>query len=450
MPTKRQLTPPRKAVIDILCAWEDSGKPIDLFFNREANSLERQDRGMVKSILYGVLRQRDYLDHIIGRFSSHPLNKMKPLTLNTLRVGAFQLLFLDRIPESAAVNETVQALKKARQPQWLVRFVNGMLRNIARQREKLTVPDSLEPGAEPILNHPKWLCDRWLNEFGQQTMEEICRWNNTEPPLTVRVNTGQTDLASFSKLLTAAGIDHQPGRYSPNSLVITTHTGPVDRLPGYKQGLFQVQDEAAQLATLLFSPFLKGQRILDCCAGLGGKTSNLAQLLTNDNQLIAVEPDARRCRLLRDNLERLRLEHRVDIRETDLQRFAHSSPQPFDAILIDAPCSGTGVIRRQPDIRWNRQQTDLQDYQALQVDLLVQAAALLAPGGRLVYATCSLEQEENQEVINKFLHLHSGCKVVNAATLLPEAAGALVDDSGFFRPHPAKGLDGFFGCALCS
>lgn len=450
IPTMNQPTPPRKAVIDILCAWENSGKPVDLFFTREATSLAHHDRAMVKTILYGVLRQRDYLDHIIGRFSSHPLSKMKPLTLNTLRVGVFQLLLLDRIPESAAVNETVRALKKARQPQWLVRFVNGVLRNVARQKQKLPAPNDLDHGAESILNHPKWLHERWLNHFGRDTMVQICRCNNQEPPLTLKVNSGQTDRTSFSKLLTAAGIQHRPGRYSPDSLVITGHSGPVDRLPGYDQGLFQVQDEAAQLATLLFPPFSKGQRILDGCAGLGGKTSNLAQMLTNGNHLIAVEPDARRCRLLRDNLKRLRLDHKVDIRETNLQRFAQSAPELFEAILIDAPCSGTGVIRRQPDIRWNRQQRDLQGYQALQIDLLVQAASLLLPGGRLVYATCSLEQEENQEVIEAFIRLQPAFRVVSAVALLPEAADELVDHTGYFRSHPANGLDGFFGCALSS
>lgn len=439
---------PRKAVIDILCAWEVSGKPVDLFFNREAALLPAQDRGMVKTILYGVLRQRDYLDHIISRFSSHPLNKMKALTLNTLRVGVFQLLLLDRVPESAAVNETVRALKKSRQPQWLVRFVNGVLRNVARQKEKLPSPDTLARGTKPILNHPKWLQDRWQGQFSSETMEQICRYNNCEPPLTLRVNRNKTDRDSFSRLLTAASIAHQPGRYSPNSLTIKDHTGPVDRLPGYDQGLFQVQDEAAQLATLLFPPFSRGQRILDGCAGLGGKTCGLAQLLNSSSQLIAVEPDSRRTRLLRDNLTRLQLNALVDIRENTLQQFAQNSPDPFDAILIDAPCSGTGVIRRQPDIRWNRKPEDLPAYQALQLDLLDLAASLLAPGGSLVYATCSLEQEENQEVIHKFLTIHPRFRVINAADRLPGEARTLVDEAGYFRPHPANGLDGFFGCAL--
>lgn len=448
MPKKIEQTQPRKAVIDILCAWEDSGKPVDPFFNREAALLSPQDRGMVKTILYGVLRQRDYLDHIINRFSSHPLNKMKALTLNTLRVGVFQLLLLDRIPESAAVNETVRALKKSRQPQWLVRFVNGVLRNIARQKDKLPGPDTLADGTKAILNHPQWLKDRWQNHFGPETMEQICRNNNLEPPLTLRINTEQTDRASFSRLLTEKSVSHQPGRYCQNSLIIKNHTGPVDRLPGYDQGLFHVQDEAAQLATLLFPPFSRGQRILDGCAGLGGKTCSLAQLLSSSNQLIAVEPDSRRTRLLHDNLKRLQLDSMVDKRETTLQQFAQSSPDPFDAILIDAPCSGTGVIRRQPDIRWNRKPEDLQDYQTLQLDLLSLAASLLVPGGSLVYATCSLEQEENTEVIDKFLTLQPHFKVVNAADRLPRAARVLVDDSGYFRSHPANGLDGFFGCAL--
>ena len=442
------LSNPRAAAVEVLCLWATTHNSIDLLFHAALADLADIDRGLVKTLIYGVLRQKEYLDAIIRKFSRHPLAKMKPRTLMTLRIGVYQLLFLNRIPESAAVNTTVNTLKAAGQPAWLIGFANGILRTVARSRTTLPTPEQMAQGELPVLNHPAWLTERWRTQFGPEKTRAICAINNTEPPLSLRVNSRRTSRSALRALLEKSGIIAQNGFYSPVALGIETFPGGILSLPGYDQGHFQVQDEAAQLATMLIGPLPGRCHILDGCAGLGGKTSHLAELLPYDGSVVAIEPDTRRYGLLRENLKRLGLSEQVRCVRTDLQRYAATQPQPFDVILIDAPCSGTGVIRRQPDIRWNRQPADLAQYQQTQLQLLAIAASLLQKGGTLVYATCSLEPEENQEVIRTFLKQHSQFTVDNVASLLPEAARRLVDKDGFFHPSPVDGLDGFFAARL--
>ena len=438
----------RAAALQVLCRAEQSNKPIDASIRRYAEKLSPADRQLLVNIVYGVLRNRDYLDFIAGRFSRHPLRGMKDRTRNALRIGIYQLLFLSRIPASAAVNETVAALKAYKQPRWLIGFVNGVLRNISRNAATLPRPDQATLKGRPILNHPSWLVKRWQARYGRDQTLEICRHNNRPPRLVLRVNRERTDLSSLMHGFQEQGIDVEPGRFAPDSLVLPGFTGAVTTLPGFAEGFFQVQDQAAQLIVPLFGPIPSGARLLDACAGLGGKTTHLAALMPEGRELVAVEPEARRFTLLQENLRRLHVEQRVCCRHCSLQDYAQRHRGHFWGILIDAPCSGTGVIGRHPDIRWNRQPGDLRRYQRQQRALLDQAAALLTPGGVLVYATCSLEGEENEEVIFRFLRDHPGYELDDCRLYLPEQARSLVTEHGFFATTPAQGLDGFFAARL--
>jgi 16S rRNA (cytosine967-C5)-methyltransferase len=413
-----------------------------------ASPLSAQDRQLSVMLVQGVLRRLQYLDRVIAGFSRFPTAKMKPLTLMVLRVGVFQLLFLDRIPDSAAVNESVRVLREERQPRWLVSFANGVLRAIARNREGLPGPEEPDAQGAPILNHPEWLVRRWQEAYGRAQTVGICRANNGEPVLTLRVNTLQTTTAELAGKLKSYGCAVQPGRFAPDSLVLEKFAGPVTGLPGYAEGLFHVQDEAAQLVSPLLSPLAPGQRCLDACAGLGGKTCHLAQLLPEGAELLAVEPSPYRIRLLAQNLARLHLAGRVKQFQGRLEDFAAAPPGGFARILVDAPCSGTGVIGRHPDIRWNRKPEDLPAYQRQQLVLLELAGALLAPDGVLAYVTCSLEPEENQQVVSAFLRRHAEFILTDCRDFLPPAAAELVDPSGFFCPTPDRGLDGFFAARL--
>ena len=447
MPQKSQLSA-RAVAVEILCLWATTHDSIEMFFHGATQQLADIDRGLVKTLVYGVLRQKEYLDAIIRKFSRHPLRKMKPRTLMTLRIGIYQLLFLNRIPGSAAVNATVDTLKTAGQPSWLIGFVNGLLRNVVRQRNALPCPEEMMQTDVPIFNHPSWIIERWQHYFGMDKTRMICQVNAIEPPLMLRVNNRRTSRSVLFDLMGKSGITVQSGHYSPFSLHVKNFPGGISSLPAYSQGHFQVQDEAAQLASLLIGPLAIHSRVLDACAGLGGKTSHLIEMLPLCGSLIALEPDRRRFRLLQENLYRL---GHVEAAQTfciSLQGYAAANPQCFDAILVDAPCSGTGVIRRQPDIRWNRQPDDLSRYQKIQLELLRIAASLIKPDGVLVYSTCSLEPEENEDAIHLFLQSNPNFIVENAKVFLPESAHSLVDSSGFFHPTPDQGLDGFFAVRM--
>lgn len=436
---------PRKRAIDVLLAWQQSGLPLDQVFDasqQQAPLPDQRDVQLAMALVYGVLRWQGYLDHVLAGFSRHPLAKMKPLTLAALRVGAYQLLFMDRVPASAAINETVQALKAMKQPKWLTGFVNGVLRAVDRNREKGSPPSSREA---LFLSHPAWLITRWRQRYGDDTAEAICRVNNELPPLVLRVNARRTTRQEYLQMLIDAGIKAGSGSHAPDAVRLDGYRGQVADLPGYGEGFFQVQDEAAQLVTLLLGNLAPG-RYLDGCAGLGGKTSHLSQRLPPGSELVAVEPSAARLDKLRENLQRLGLI--ATVVEDELQRYARQGPLPFQGILIDAPCSGLGVIRRQPDIRWQRTEAALERYQKRQLELLHYAAAILAPGGALVYATCSTEPEENEEVIHSFLAAHPEFFVADAKKHLLPSAHALVNDDGCLRTLPHQGFDGFFAARL--
>ena len=375
---------------------------------------------------------------------------MKSRTIQALRVGIFQLFFLDRIPPSAAINETVQALKDMRQPKWLTGFVNGVLRSVERQRPDLPTPfNGKKLPDSAALSHPKWLINRWLERFGRPEAAAICRANNSVAPLSLRINTTRTTRNSILELLAAAEIEALKGRYSPLAVKLTGYNGPVVKIPGFSDGLFQVQDEAAQLVSMLLGPLRPNGIYLDGCAGLGGKTSHLAQILPPECQLFAVEPNPGRLQKLRENLERLHLGKAVHIVEEKIESLLPEMKQKFTGILIDAPCSGLGVIRRHPDIRWARSPEDLERYQGIQLAILASAARLLEPGGVLVYCTCSTEPEENQAAVESFLAAHPGFSLSDCRDFLPESGTEFVDAAGYFQTIPGRDdLDGFFAARL--
>jgi 16S rRNA (cytosine967-C5)-methyltransferase len=406
-----------------------------------------RDRHLTMALVYGVARWRPYLDWIAAKFSKQPLPNLHPLVRQALRIGLFQLVFLDRIPVSAAVNETVGALRLSKQPKWLAGFVNGVLRAACRVAAELPDPrrdDSSLP--EPVrFCHPEWLTSRWQKRYGREATRSLCHINNTPPRLCLRTNTRKNSTNDLLATLKQAGFRVEQGDYAPDALYLPDFQGEIHRIPGFAAGSFQVQDEAAQLVAYLLGPPRSGGIYLDGCAGLGGKTTHLTQLLLDDNMVMAIEPDTMRARLLAENIARLDCTDRVECHRSTLQELLPAQQGRFAGVLIDAPCSGLGVIRRHPDIRWNRTEADLPRYQNMQLELLHSAALLVQPGGALVYATCSLEPEENEIVVEKFLARHQEFTLTPAGNFLPQAAKELVDDEGCLRTRPdLHDLDGFF------
>lgn len=437
---------PRSQAIDILCEWQSTGQSIDIIKDKQNSFHDQRDNQLTSALVFGVLRQRGHLDWLLGKFSSHPLNKMKPLVLQALRVGLYQLLYMDRIPPSAAINETVQVVKKRGEPKWLCGFVNGLLRNVSRRIAASNLKFDLPPHAK--LSHPEWLIKRWQKRWGKEKTAEICCYNNTPAQLTLCINSRKIDRDTFRKKLHNLGITAESGVFSSDALILDDYHGPVVNLCGFEEGLFHVQDEMAQLVVSLLGSFSAGS-YLDACAGLGGKTSLLAQKMVEGSHVTAVEPQSGRNLLMQENMARLGLTDRVEIFSADLNSFANSTDKLFRGVLVDAPCSGTGVIRRHPDIRWNRQPDDFVQFQEKQLAIMMDAARLTAPGGVLVYATCSMEPEENEEVVDLFLREQTQFQVETGADYLPPGASGLINSRGFLATTPgADCSDGFFAARL--
>jgi 16S rRNA (cytosine967-C5)-methyltransferase len=435
----------------ILCDLYRSRSPVKPLFDRmvEKHTLAVNERGLAMQLVYGVLRHRQNLDRVLELLSRTPLRKLDPFVHQALAVGLYQLLYLERIPDSAAVNEAVESCKAAKIPQRLHGFVNGILRQAIRQKNDLAAKALTDRDGKPLLNHPAWLLKRWRQDFGFEETERICRVNSCEPALVLRVNGYAITRDDFLRLLEDAGIACRRGAYSTGAVILPDFHGSITTIPGYAEGYFQVQDEAAQLATRLLGPFRAGTRYLDGCAGLGGKTSHLLQLAKQHQlQLHAVEPEPHRLKKLEENLARLFGSERPVIHEGNLQQFSLLHEQLlFDGILIDAPCSGTGVTGRHPDIRWNRRPEELPRYHQEQLALLRLAARHVKPGGLLLYATCSLEPEENQQVIDEFLRTDRRFLLTDCTPYLPQAAHRFVENK-LFAPHPSETIDGFFAARM--
>ena len=325
--------------------------------------------------------------------------------------------------------------------------MNGVLRQSIRDKDRLPGPDDPDENGLPPLNHPTWLTERWRKRYGLEEMVRICRQNNSEPVLSLRVEPGQ-DRHKLVDSLQRLTIHAHEGRYAPDSLILANYRGSITDIEGINEGRVRVQDQAAQLASLLLAPFHQNLRCLDGCAGLGGKTAHLASLLDNaTNSLTAVEPDSHRFKLLQHNLSVGSHQCKVVMQHRSLQDFARSDCGLFDRILVDAPCSGTGVIGRHPDIRWNRTEPELAEYQTRQLELLNLGASLLAVGGVLVYATCSIESEENEKVIEQFLDEQKDFSLSDCSDVLPYSCRPLIRN-GYFSPLPDCDIDGFFGARL--
>ncbi|MFH0782323.1 MAG: 16S rRNA (cytosine(967)-C(5))-methyltransferase RsmB [Pseudomonadota bacterium] len=447
---RKQSPTARFVAVKTLCRLHHDRSSVKPLLDRAIKeaSLPGNERNLTMQLVYGVLRNRQYLDRILQLLSKTPLAKIDLFIHQTLAVGLYQLFFLERIPQAAAVHEMVECCKAGRIPKRLEGFVNGILRESIRQKDVLTVKAIRGKGGAPIVNHPEWLFARWSSLFGQEEALRICAANNREPVLVLWTNVGKTTRNDFCTMLNQAGIINHLGAYAEEAVVLPEYQGAITAIPGFNEGLFQVQDEAAQLATGLLGPFRPGGRYLDGCAGLGGKTANLLRFAADHALTIhAVEPEPYRRQKLQENLQRLGNPCTPIIHEKTLQQFASENPPPFDGILIDAPCSGTGVTGRHPDIRWNRCPEDLLLYHQEQLSILGHAAELLAPGGILVYATCSLEPEENQEVVKDFLAAHPAFQLTDCTPQLPDSARRFVTDL-CFAPHPDAGIDGFFAARL--
>ena len=422
---------------------------LDIYF-KEHPELDSRDRALATELVYGVIRWQGRLDWIIDQQVKISPDKIALPVRLVLRLAAYQLLFLDRIPPSAAVNEAVELIKTS-QPPHVVRFVNGVLRTISRKAEMLKKAVSKGSMAERLAvrySYPVWLVQRWLSELGDEETEAFCAASNEVPPTDIRVNTLKTTVAEVANSLADLGFRVETGRLVPEALHLRSIRTDLSSLIQYQRGEFQVQDEASQLVAHLLQP-QPGESVLDGCAGMGAKSTHLAQLMENKGKITAVDNQGWKLIRLMENAQRLQISC-IEPLESDLLNLEPTEKLgPFDRILLDAPCSGLGVLRRNPDIKWRIRPKDFRRLHLLQRQMLSRVAALLRPGGVLVYATCTFSSEENQTTVQTVLSEHADFYLEAARPYLPPACKGTVDHAGNMQTWPHRdGVDGFYAARL--
>jgi 16S rRNA (cytosine967-C5)-methyltransferase len=408
---------------------------------------DERDRALAGEIATGTLRWQGAFDHVISAFTGKPLDRLDPEIVDILRITAFQLLHLDRVPASAAVNDAVDMARKAGKRS-AAPLVNAVLRRISRERGRLPLP-ARAPGDRErevdylavTLSHPRWLAARWRDRFGFDAAESWCRFDNAPARLTLRANRLRTTPGELAGTLAALGVETVAARYAPDALIV--ERGNPLLTPAARSGLFVVQDEASQLVALAAAA-TPGERVLDACAAPGGKATALAAMMGDRGLIVAADVRAKRVRLLAGTVRA------SGARSVRVVQANATAPLPFapvfDCVVVDAPCSGLGTLRRDPDIKWRRHEGELGTLSDLQLRILASAAEVVRPGGRLLYATCSSEPEENEAVVQRFVESRKGFGVQRIE--LP-GAPQLVNDAGYMTTLPFRdGLEAFFAASL--
>lgn len=444
----RRRNSPRKTAVQILNRIDEKGAFAEPLLD-DALSRDRafagHDRKLLTQLVYGTLRMRGRLDWIIGRLYRGDAARMDTALLNILRTGLYQMIFTDRIPDFAAVDEAVE-IAKVLHPAG-AGLVNAVLREALRQGTGIGFPDPVKDPVHHISvvhSHPRWLVEKWVDLLGMDETIELCRAGNETPPLTVRANRLKMRRDELGKALVREGCRVQPTVFSPDGLIVHL-PGPVRGLRHFREGYFLIQDEASQLIACLLAP-VPGERILDVCSGSGIKTTHLAGIMENKGRIVALDVHGGKLRALGALAARLG----VNIVET-LEGDARLDPgdafrEAFDRVLVDAPCSGLGTLRRNPEIKWRLTPGHLQTFPPLQREILGRCSRYVKRGGILVYSTCTIAAEENEEVVRSFLGGNGDFRQIRPAAAVDER---LIGEGGFFRTCPHRhGTDGFFGAVM--
>lgn len=443
----------RKTALSVLNLISDNShttldSAIDKFLGIQSK-LSRRDKALTTAIVYGVLRWREQLDFIVRHYSKTPFKKINKSILNILRMGIFQIKFLDKIPDSAAVNTSVN-LSKIYGKAWAPKYVNGILRNVTRSLKEVSFPDPHKDAALSLSiekSFPKWLLIKWIDRFGIEDTIRLCNASNQIPSITLRVNHLKTTRDKLAKEVEKEVKQIHLTETSPLGITISGPNVSIPELKPFKKGFFQVQDEAAQLVTLLLSP-QPNEKILDACAGLGGKTGHIAQMMDNKGDITAVDTIEKKLESLHLEMQRLGI-NIVKTHKADIGKISSTKKLgKFDKILLDAPCSGLGVIRRNPDTKWSRQKKDLIRNKRQQTLFLNSVSHLIKKSGIILYSVCSIEPEECEQVIQTFLQSNPNFMIDrqmdNDPTLAP-----LINKEGYLKTYPHENeMDGFFAVRL--
>lgn len=428
----------RELALQALIRFRRDGAWPDLYLKKEGEKLAANEMALASALTYGVLEQRTLLDFYLQSFSKMPLKKIMPQVLDAMRIAAYQLVFLQRIPVSAAINESIKLVKKQTNPR-AASFANGVLRSLSRSLECLPEPSfpELSETLSVRYSHPRWLVDRLIKQVGAEECESFLRENNHQPPVVLRVNTLKTTAEAL--LTHLPGAEKHP--FLPDALICESVRDYL-RTDAFREGLFSVQDSASQLCVHALQP-QSGEVLLDLCAAPGGKSILAAQMMQCKGTVLSFDLYAHRTELIRKSAEKMGASClKTEVADSTVPN--DTLKNSADAIICDVPCSGIGIIRKKPDIRYKKSE-DIDGLPQIQLQILLNALDYLKPGGRVVYSTCTVLQEENHEVLHAALALRKDCEldsfvlpgigqVDGAITLWPQVHGT----DGFFLARIKK------------
>lgn len=407
------------------------------------SNLSGIDKALLFEIVHGVMRWMGRLDWILNGFYKGQFSKCVPNVKNALRVALYQILFLDKVPDYAAVNEAVEFVKKL-QGQKYADLANAVLRNIIRNKESIRYPnpeEDLVAYLSAYYSHPTWMVKRWVKRFGREETEKLLIANNSKPIMALRVNNLVTNKEELKSLLDSVELKYTESKILPEFIRLNNLTNITD-WEYFQKGYFTVQDESTGLPVKLLD-VKPGMRVLDLCSAPGGKTAFIADLMNNQGEIIALDRFDSRLKILEKNLARLKV---TNVKTIPIDALEYNDEIGFDRILIDAPCSGLGTLTKKPDLKWKKDLGDIRKIVNIQYDLLKKGASMLKVGGALVYSTCTIEPEENFEIIKKFLSENSNFKLVDASEIFSKE---LIDENGCVQTYPhIHGVDGSFAAKL--
>ena len=430
----------RQVALRALIACEKQGAWSDGFLKKSLRDagLDSRDAALATRLCFGVLQNRLLLDYYLGRLSTMKLEKMEPAVRNSLRLGAYQVLFLDRVPDHAAVSEAVDLARKGSKNPRSASLVNGVLRSLVRQK------DSLELPADPAIrySHPKWLADTFTRRLGREEAERLMAADNGDPPTCAQVNTTKATADQVTESLRAEGVEAAPHPWLPDCLLLS-HTGSLEELTTFRNGLFYIQDAAARLAVLAAAPS-SGMKVLDACAAPGGKSFAAAIAMAGRGSVTSCDIHPHKIELIRAGARRLGLDNCISAELMDGKACRETFLDGFDLVIADVPCSGLGIIRKKPDIRY-KDPAPLEGLPRVQKAILDNVYRYVRPGGALLYATCTLLERENEDVVLGFLDRHKDF-TLETFQLPGDFEGT---EKGMVTCWPQRhGTDGFFFAKL--
>lgn len=434
----------RQIALTILNDITENDAYSNLSINKHLDkSVSDLDASLVREIVYGVLENKIYIDYVIRSFSKVRLKKIAPMVMNILRIGIYQMIFMNKIPDSAAVNESVKLAKKHTH-KGSQGFVNGMLRNVARNKDNIELPDKSKDGEKYLsvkYSHPEWMIKRWVEEFGFKFTEQLVKANNKKPKLNIRTNTLKTDRDSLIERLEKQNLICTKTRYSRDGIIIENPINITNTVE-FKEGYFQIQDESSMLVSQIMNP-KEGSLVVDVCSAPGGKTTHIAEKMNNKGKVIARDIHTHKLELIDENSKRLGI-NIIKTEQYDATVLDKSLVEQADYCLVDAPCTGLGLIRRKPDIKWSKQEEDIKDISNLQYTILQTTSNYVKKGGTLIYSTCTIEKDENINLVKRFLKENGEFELVDFKNLLDNSE-EIIKEKGYLELFPNENdTDGFF------